>query len=77
MLHLDSHKGFAFVNFEEEEDAADAIDNMDGAELCGRVLKVHIAKPSKVANGKAVWATDDWIDSEVNADTNDNKIAAE
>ncbi len=32
--------GFAFVQFDERSDAADAIDNMDGAELYGRVLKV-------------------------------------
>ena len=33
--------GFAFVQFDERSDAADAIDNMDGAELYGRVLKVN------------------------------------
>ena len=39
------HRGFAFVQYEEQGDAADAIDNMDNAELYGRVLKVNIAKP--------------------------------
>ena len=31
------HRGFAFVQYEEQGDAADAIDNMDNAELYGRV----------------------------------------
>jgi peptidyl-prolyl isomerase E (cyclophilin E) len=32
------HRGFGFVEFEEREDAADAIDNMHNAELCGRCV---------------------------------------
>lgn len=31
-------RGFAFVEFDEDEDAAAAIENMDGAELCGRCV---------------------------------------
>lgn len=34
------HRGFGFVEYEEREDAADAIDNMGNAELYGKVLKV-------------------------------------
>ena len=34
------HKGFAFVEMESPEDAAAAIENMHGAELFGRTLKV-------------------------------------
>jgi peptidyl-prolyl isomerase E (cyclophilin E) len=32
------HRGFGFVEFEERGDAADAIDNMHNAELCGRCV---------------------------------------
>eukprot|EP00908_Phaeocystis_cordata_P008902 Transcript_19620.p2 GENE.Transcript_19620~~Transcript_19620.p2 ORF type:complete len:192 (-),score=3.90 Transcript_19620:63-638(-) len=45
------HRGFAFVQFEDRGDAADAIDNMNNAELFGRVLKVNIAKPSASVGG--------------------------
>eukprot|EP01063_Lacrimia_lanifica_P033559 TRINITY_DN6002_c0_g1_i1.p1 TRINITY_DN6002_c0_g1~~TRINITY_DN6002_c0_g1_i1.p1 ORF type:complete len:154 (+),score=15.85 TRINITY_DN6002_c0_g1_i1:106-567(+) len=34
------HRGFAFVEMDCQEDAAAAIENMNGAELYGRVLKV-------------------------------------
>lgn len=37
------HRGFGFVEFEEKEDAAAAIDNMHNAEIYGRVLKVRVA----------------------------------
>eukprot|EP01060_Flectonema_neradi_P018445 TRINITY_DN2527_c1_g1_i3.p1 TRINITY_DN2527_c1_g1~~TRINITY_DN2527_c1_g1_i3.p1 ORF type:complete len:101 (+),score=5.70 TRINITY_DN2527_c1_g1_i3:83-385(+) len=37
-----SHKGFAFVEMESPEDAASAVENMNGGELFGRVLKVCI-----------------------------------
>ena len=47
----EKHRGFAFVQFEDRGDAADAIDNMNNAELFGRVLKVNIAKPSASVGG--------------------------
>lgn len=50
------HKGFAFVQFEDRHDAADAIDNMNNAELFGRVLRVNVAKPSATVGGhRPVW----------------------
>ena len=36
------HRGFGFVEFEEREDAADAIDNMHNGELFGRCAHIHI-----------------------------------
>lgn len=42
------HRGFAFVTFTSQQDAQDAIDNMDMNELEGRVLKVSLARPQKV-----------------------------
>ena len=45
------------MQFDERSDAADAIDNMDGAELYGRVLKVNIANPDVAGKGshRPVW----------------------
>lgn len=52
-------RGFGFVQFAEESDAADALANMHLAELCGRVIKVNAAKPMKT---KSVWAdADEWM----------------
>jgi RNA recognition motif-containing protein len=44
------HRGFGYVEFEDPEDVKDAIDNMDQAELFGKVIKVNQAKPPKNAN---------------------------
>ncbi|KNE72959.1 hypothetical protein AMAG_17188 [Allomyces macrogynus ATCC 38327] len=58
------HRGFAFVEFEDPEDALDAIDNLHLSELYGRTLKVNLAKPGARTGGdagaptnknKAVW----------------------
>jgi peptidyl-prolyl isomerase E (cyclophilin E) len=58
----DKLRGFGFVEFDLEEDAAAAIDNMDGAELFGKVLRCSVAKPMpKVAAGKALWSAEEWI----------------
>ncbi len=38
------------MEFEDPEDTKDAIDNMEGAELFGKVLKVSAAKPPKNVN---------------------------
>ena len=50
------HKGFAFVQFDDKDDAAEAIDNMNNAELFGRVLRVNLAKPDAIKGGhRPVW----------------------
>eukprot|EP01138_Halocafeteria_seosinensis_P000389 gb/GECG01000402.1/.p1 GENE.gb/GECG01000402.1/~~gb/GECG01000402.1/.p1 ORF type:complete len:153 (+),score=31.87 gb/GECG01000402.1/:1-459(+) len=60
----EQHRGFAFVEFEDENDAEEAIDNMDMSELCGRVIRVNHARPMKAgqtAPSKAVWEdADAW-----------------
>lgn len=46
----ESHRGFGYVEFENPEDIDDAIENMDQAELFGKVIKVNAAKPPKATN---------------------------
>lgn len=62
-------RGYGFVEFELEEDAASAIENMDGSELFGRVLRCNKAKAmSKLAPGKALWNSEEWIQSTLNVE---------
>jgi len=35
-----THKGYGFIDFEEEKSATEAIEHMNGFDLCGRPLKV-------------------------------------
>eukprot|EP00163_Fabomonas_tropica_P013381 TRINITY_DN24901_c0_g1_i1.p1 TRINITY_DN24901_c0_g1~~TRINITY_DN24901_c0_g1_i1.p1 ORF type:complete len:140 (-),score=29.96 TRINITY_DN24901_c0_g1_i1:294-713(-) len=56
-----TNKGFGFVEFEEVEDAQAAIENMNGAELFGRVLKVNKSRPLVGGTNKAIWEdADAW-----------------
>ena len=41
------HRGFGFVEFELEDDAAEALENMHDAEIDGRTLNVSLAQPPK------------------------------
>ena len=58
-----THKGFAFVEYQDADDAEEAIYNMDGAELFGRALNVNLARQDSIQLGshKAVWTTDEWF----------------
>lgn len=54
------HRGFAYVEFEDVDDAKEAIDNMDQSEFFGRTINVSAAKVPKSAeeglgSKKAVW----------------------
>lgn len=54
------HRGFAYVEYEDADDAKEAIDNMDKSEFFGRSIKVTAAKPPKTSNEglgskKALW----------------------
>ena len=62
----DKSRGFAFVEFEEEADCKEALENMHGSELYGKYLKCSLAKPmSTKAPGTAIWAADDWIQNQM------------
>ena len=67
-----THRGFCFVEYQEPDDAEEAIYNLDGAELLGRVLKVSMAQPnqaSKLSQGasmnEAIWKSDEWFQQQV------------
>jgi len=62
----EKHRGFAFVEFELEEDAKAAIDNMNESEIFGRTIRTNIARPqfSSKKEGlhhRPVWADEDWL----------------
>ncbi|XP_036333678.1 peptidyl-prolyl cis-trans isomerase E [Rhagoletis pomonella] len=63
------HRGFAFIEYEMSEDAAAAIDNMNDSELCGRTIRVNLAKPVRIKEGsfKPVWAEDEWLQKHAGA----------
>src|SRR2546423_6793815 len=46
-----SIRGFAYIEFESADDAAEAIFNMNDSELYNRVIKVDIAKPHRGIGG--------------------------
>jgi peptidyl-prolyl isomerase E (cyclophilin E) len=61
-LYIERHKGYGFVEYEDYEDCLHAIENMNDAELCGKVLRVNFAKPQRFKEGyhKAIWTEEDY-----------------
>ncbi|KAI5639374.1 cyclophilin type peptidyl-prolyl cis-trans isomerase/CLD domain-containing protein [Phthorimaea operculella] len=59
----EKHRGFAFIEFENAEDAAAAIDNMNDSELFGRTIRVNVAAPQRIKEGstRPVWSDDNWL----------------
>lgn len=59
---LEKNRGFAFIEYEDIEDAEAAIDNYDEGELFGKIVKVKPAKPYKPKSfySKPVWHSEDW-----------------
>ncbi|RUP46858.1 peptidyl-prolyl cis-trans isomerase E [Jimgerdemannia flammicorona] len=57
------HRGFGFIEFETAEDTSAAIDNMDQSELYGKVIKVNLARPTRISSNsnRAVWSEDAWL----------------
>lgn len=59
------HRGFGFVEFEDKEDAAAAVDNMHNGELFGRTLRVNFAQPARIKGGDKGWASQPvWADAD-------------
>eukprot|EP00924_Labyrinthula_sp_SR-Ha-C_P014414 snap_masked-scaffold_20-processed-gene-5.82-mRNA-1 protein AED:0.03 eAED:0.03 QI:0/-1/0/1/-1/1/1/0/132 len=62
-------RGFGFIEFEEEEDAEEAVFNMDSSIVKGRVLRVSIAPVDaiKVGQTKPSWhEMNDWYRKKLN-----------
>ncbi|KAF5834417.1 hypothetical protein DUNSADRAFT_8919 [Dunaliella salina] len=59
------HRGFGFIEYEDKEDSAAAIENMHNAELFGRVLKTNYAQPMKIKGGDKGWSHQPvWADAD-------------
>jgi peptidyl-prolyl isomerase E (cyclophilin E) len=43
-----THRGFGFVEFEREEDARAAVDNMHLSEVFGQILRCNLARPTRI-----------------------------
>eukprot|EP00744_Colponema_vietnamica_P008697 GILI01012398.1.p2 GENE.GILI01012398.1~~GILI01012398.1.p2 ORF type:complete len:132 (-),score=44.52 GILI01012398.1:34-429(-) len=56
------HRGFAFVEFEDVDDASHAVENMHESELFGKVIKVNVSSQAQLRKSasKAVWADDEY-----------------
>lgn len=72
------NRGFAFIEFESNEDAAAAIDNMNDSELFGRPIRVNLAKPIRIkdTSSKPVWSDDQWLANSASA-TSEEKTATD
>lgn len=58
-------RGFAFVEFDDADDAEEAVFNMDGSELMGKTIRVSLAQANQAnklssANNEAIWKSDEW-----------------
>lgn len=56
-------RGYAFVEFDEREDAMAAIDNYDQTDFMERTIRVRKSKPVDLKPNyhEAVWRNDDWL----------------
>lgn len=72
-MRTGKHRGFGFVEFEDAEDAQAAIENMDRAELYGRVLKVNISNKGVDGGSRAVWDDITVYDEAEKTDDAENK----
>jgi RNA recognition motif-containing protein len=48
-------KGFAFVEMENDTDGQNAIDELNGADMQGRNLKVNLARPREERPARKSW----------------------
>mmetsp|Transcript_22082 Transcript_22082/g.46503 ORF Transcript_22082/g.46503 Transcript_22082/m.46503 type:complete len:149 (-) Transcript_22082:165-611(-) len=76
-------RGFAFVEFDDPEDASECIFNMDMSDLCGRTIKVSLAQQNQLSKlsaqsgkGQAIWSSDQWFQEHVVGDTEEDRQKA-
>ncbi|KAJ4456949.1 putative Peptidyl-prolyl cis-trans isomerase E [Paratrimastix pyriformis] len=81
MSTANKHRGFAFIEFEDPEDAAEAIFNMNDSVLYNRVLKVNFSRPIGApkdgATRRPVWEEDDYLAKQQAAEAAKQKAALE
>lgn len=52
-------RGFAFVEMPDDQAAQKAIDELDGATVDGRVIKVNVARPKEKSNTRS-FSSNRW-----------------
>ncbi|KAJ3321674.1 hypothetical protein HDV06_003967 [Boothiomyces sp. JEL0866] len=64
------HRGFAFIEYETQEDCQAALENMNLSELHGKLLKVNLARQGKYQQmqTKAVWEDEEFVLAKVPQD---------
>jgi peptidyl-prolyl isomerase E (cyclophilin E) len=72
-------RGYAFVEFDERDDAMAAIDNYDQTEFLERTIRVRKSKPvdMKPNYQDAVWRNDNWLQGIENKKLEDEKFTLE
>ncbi|KAJ2711889.1 hypothetical protein H4R19_003032 [Coemansia spiralis] len=75
------HRGFGFVEFEEEGDAREAIRNMHDAELFGRTIAVRLARPGNAGAGRdgsggVIFNQESWLEKNLPAGSAEVPAAA-
>jgi len=73
------HKGFAFVEFEDVDDAAEAMFNMDGAEFLGRVLNVKVGMDNRngLKSNTSLWSKAEFHEKADNDKSGEGENAKE
>ncbi|KAJ2513243.1 hypothetical protein GGI11_001319 [Coemansia sp. RSA 2049] len=74
------HRGIGFIEYEDEEDAAAAIDNMNDAELFGRTITVRTAKAAPGSAGAGavmgkIFNQESWLEKNMAGDNNSGSNA--
>lgn len=56
-------RGFAFIEFDEKEEALSAIDNYDQTDFMDRTIRVRKSKPQDLKPNYhgPIWHNDDWL----------------
>lgn len=53
-------RGFAFVEMPDESSAQKAIQELDGATVDGRSIKVNVARPKEKSNNSRSFSSNRW-----------------
>lgn len=69
------HRGYAFVEFIDPDDTAEAIYNMDGALFIDNTITAGMAQPNQLHKllsrnqaDEAIWKSDEWFQQQIGND---------